>query len=558
MKIIYMLCLLTTVLNLQAQKKVAIDSFSPKEIQKKIDNYALIDLTFDVNNLPRHEANILPELLIAAEIADSLFWRQTFAGSKFQFIQDLKNDTLAKYFEINYGPWERLNNNKPFIKGVGPKPKGANFYPADITKQEFEQWNDSTKNSPYTIILRDEKGKLKSVPYSEYYDYYLFGIEQHMELAATRVIKFDSAFGKYLYYRGVGLHNNQYDNSDILWLQSKNNILDIIIGPIETYEDQFNGVKAAYEAYIVAKDTAWSNRLHKYVALLPSLQQKLPVGKDYITPLPGLNSQIGAYDVIYYSGDCNSGSKTIAVNLPNDEGVQTQYGTRRLQFKNVMKAKFDSILIPVSNVLIDSAQRKYITFDAFFANTMFHEVAHGLGIKNTILKNESVSLQLGEYYSALEEGKADVLGLFMITELLNSGDITTGSIEEFYTTFVASIFRSIRFGASSAHGKANMVRLNFFMEKGALMRNANGTYTINYDKMKIAVYELSGIILKIQGDGDKLAAQNLLDSKGFISPVMKADLDNLITLSIPIDIIFNQGLKYINTSRQGGNSERPR
>jgi len=514
------------------------------EIQRKIDEFAVIDLTYDLRKLPKHEMQIIPYLLQAAEIADSAFWVQSY-GSRNALMLSLNNDTLKRFAEINYGPWERLNDNKPFIEGYPEKPAGAQFYPSDISKEEFDAFSDSNKNSNYSVLKRDAQGRLFTEDYHKQYDLYTTGIRDYLQAAAKVVGLQDSSFGVYLWERGMAIAENDYKHSDILWLNSNNNIIDIIIGPIETYEDQFRGIKTAYEAYIVAKDTAWSKKLQRFVALLPKLQAGLPVEKKYRTALPGLKSQIGAYDVLFYAGDCNSGSKTIAVNLPNDESVQAEYGTRRLQFKNVMKAKFDSILVPISQVLIDSTQRGYINFNAFFSNTMFHEVAHGLGIKNTITSGEAVSQALQEYYSSLEEGKADVLGLYMITELLESGDIKVGSLEEYYTTFVASIFRSVRFGAASAHGKANMVRFNFFLEQGAITKNSSGSYTIDYIKMKKAVYELSSIILKIQGDGDKAAAAQLLSSKGVISSGLQKDLDRLKDFTIPVDIVFNQGQKYL-------------
>jgi len=528
----------------QAIAKKKYDSAYVQSIQNKIEEFAIVDLAYDLRKLPRHEVVALPYFLIVAEITDSIFWKQTY-GSRDALLKTIDNDTINKFVDINYGPWERLNNNKPFVKGFGEKPKGARFYPSNITKAEFDAFKDSTKNSPYTVIKRDADKKLISVPYSEEYAYYLSGINDNIQRVAGMMMRDDSSFGKYLHYRGEALVTNDYKLSDKMWLESQNNVLDIIFGPIESYEDQFGGVKTSYETYIVAKDVEWSKKLQKYVALLPSLQKGLPVSKKYQTPLPGLKSQIGAYDVLMYAGDCNSGSKTIAVNLPNDESVQTEYGTRRLQFKNVMRAKFDSILVPIVNVLIDEEQRKYVSFDAFFANTMFHEVAHGLGIKNTIIDDKPVSLALGEYHAALEEGKADVLGLYMITELLQSKDITEGTLENYYTTFVASIFRSIRFGAASAHGKANMVRFNFFMQEGAIKKNEQGTYTIDFAKMKVAVYKLSALILEIQGDGDKAKAADLLNKEGVISAALQADLDSLKAHSIPVDVIFNQGARQL-------------
>ena len=515
-------------------------------VQMKINEFAVIDLSYNISNIPEAERRILPDLFMAAGIADSIFWKQSY-GDKNQFLSSLPNDTLRNFGLINYGPWERLNNNKPFIKNIGSKPLGARFYPSDMTEEEFNQFADSSKNSLYTVLRRDENNNLVAIPYHQYFDLYVTGIHDFLSNAARRMYRTDKDFATYLYERAQAVLSDSYAKSDQLWLKSQNNVLDIIIGPIETYEDQLKGIKTAYEAYIVVKDVQWSADLQKYVKLLPMLQAGLPVDKSYKKALPGLSSQIGAYDVLFYAGDCNSGSKTIAVNLPNDENVQMEYGTRRLQFKNVMRAKFDSILVPISEVLIDPSQRKYINFNAFFSNTMFHEVAHGLGIKNTITTNEPVTAALKQYYSALEEGKADVLGLYMITELLNKKELKVGTLEEYYTTFVASIFRSVRFGAASAHGKANMVRFNYFMEQGAIERNLDGTYKVNFEKMKKAVYSLSSIILKIQGDGDIKAAEKLLTEKGVISKQLQEDLDVLRAKRIPVDIVFKQGIELLST-----------
>ncbi len=307
-----------------------------------------------------------------------------------------------------------------------------------------------------------------------------------------------------------------------------------------------NGAKAAHEAYILVKDKEWSKRLEKYAAFMQELQEGLPGEDKYKAEKPGSNAQLNAYDVVYYAGDCNSGSKTIAVNLPNDEEIQISKGTRRSQLKNAMRAKFDQILVPISDMLIAEAQRKHITFDAFFGNTMFHEVAHGLGIKNTINGKGTVRKALGATASALEEGKADILGLYMVTHLFEKGEIDEGVLEDNYVTFLAGIFRSVRFGASSAHGKANMVRFNFFKEMGAFNRDeASGTYSVDMEKMREAMNALSTLILKLQRDGDKEGVSNLLDEKGVIGSQLQADLDRLGDAGIPVDIVFEQGVDVL-------------
>jgi len=280
--------------------------------------------------------------------------------------------------------------------------------------------------------------------------------------------------------------------------------------------------------------------LEHFIAYLPELQKGLPVDEAYKKETPGTDSDLNAYDVVYYAGDCNSGAKTIAINLPNDEEVQLQKGTRRLQLKNAMKAKFDKIMMPIADVLIDSSQRHHLTFDAFFANTMFHEVAHGLGIKNTINGKETVRTALKEHASALEEGKADILGLYMIQQLHAKGELTN-DFKDNMVTFMAGIFRSVRFGAADAHGIANMIRFNFFEEKGAFTRNEDGTYKVNFDKMQTAMEKLSNLILTLQGNGDYEGVAKLVAEKGVISPELQADLDRLGDANIPVDVVFEQG-----------------
>jgi hypothetical protein len=296
----------------------------------------------------------------------------------------------------------------------------------------------------------------------------------------------------------------------------------------------------------LVKDKSWSEKLEKYVSYLPSLQANLPVDAKYKTETPNSDgAQLNAYDVIYYAGDCNAGSKTIAVNLPNDEQIQLKYGTRRSQLKNAMQAKFDHILVPIAEELIDKKQRKHITFNAFFSNTMFHEVAHGLGIKNTINGKGMVREALGESFSALEEGKADILGLYMVTQLKEQGVLQEGELMDYYVTFLAGIFRSVRFGASSAHGKANMLRFNYFQQQNAFTRNTDGTYSVNMENMKKAISGLSALILQLQGDGDKAGVDALMEKDGKIGADLQKDLDRLSAKNIPVDVVFEQGLKEL-------------
>jgi hypothetical protein len=507
-------------------------------MQEKLNKYVPVTLNADLSNLTDDQRKLIAELIEAADIMNDLFWYEAY-GDKNALLNSIEDADTKKVVQINYGPWDRLANNEPFVDGVGPKPAGANFYPVDMTKEEFEAVNLEDKDGLYNFIRRDDQGQLISIPYHKQF------ANQHQKAAqllreAANLAK-NPGLQKYLRLRAAALRTDNYQASDLAWLDMKTNQIDVVIGPIETYEDQLYGYKAAHEAYVLIKDMEWSQRLEKYAAFLPELQTGIPVPAAYKKEKPGRDTELNAYDVVYYAGDCNAGSKTIAINLPNDEEVQLEKGTRRLQLKNAMRAKFDKILLPIADVLIDDAQRKHITFDAFFSNTMFHEVAHGLGIKNTIDGKGTVRQALKEHASALEEGKADILGLYMINQLHKKGEIK-GDIMDYYVTFMAGIFRSVRFGASSAHGKANMIRFNYFKEKGAFEKNPEtGKYRINVDNFKKATDELSELILTLQGDGNYDGVAQLVAEKGKINPELQSDLDRLTKANIPVDVIFEQG-----------------
>ena len=527
-------------------------SESPKEettsdYTDNLTTYIPVSLTTDLSQLTDSELKMLPHLFAAANIMNSLFWQQAF-GDKKALMESIADPKLRKFAEINYGPWDRLNDNAPFLDNVEEKSPGSNIYPHDMTKEEFEELGLQDEKGQYSMVRRDEAGMLYTIPYSEYFREELETASSHL-LQAVEVCE-DPELKNYLELRAKALLSNEYDESDIAWINMKNNTLDIIIGPIEHYEDQLYNYRTAYEAYILVKDKSWSKKLEKYISYLPELQANLPVDEAYKQEKPNSDAaQLNAYDVIYYAGDCNAGSKTIAVNLPNDEEIQVNHGTRRSQLKNAMKAKFDKILLPISDVLIAEEQRKHITFNAFFSNTMFHEVAHGLGIKNTINGKGMVREALGEKFSALEEGKADILGLYMVTQLKEQGVLEEGELMDYYVTFLAGIFRSVRFGASSAHGQANMLRFNYFQQQEAFTRRKDGTYQVNFDNMKKAIAGLSSIILKLQGNGDREGVIALMEKDGSVGADLQADLDRLSEADIPVDVVFEQGPEVLGISQ---------
>jgi hypothetical protein len=510
-------------------------------VNARIKTYESVKLTTNLNQLSTAERKMLPLLIQAAQIMDELFWLQTYP-QKDSLLNAVKDDRAKEYIRINYGPWDRLNNNKPFIAGIGAKPAGVSFYPADMTKEELEKSDLKDKFGQYSVVRRDSTGKLMTLPYHDLYATQLQSASSLLKQAA--LIAEDEGLKKYLNLRADALTSDNYTASDLAWMDMKNNGLDIIIGPIENYEDNLFNARASYEAYVLVKDKVWSKRLEKYVSLLPGLQKGLPVPAKYKQEKPGVDSELNAYDVVYYAGDCNAGSKTIAVNLPNDPLIQQKKGTRRSQLKNAMQAKFDKILVPISKELIDKEQQQYINFDAFFANVMFHEVAHGLGIKKTVNGKGLVKDALKEQFSWLEEGKADVLGLYMVTNMLKAGELQ-GDLKAYYTTYMAGLLRSVRFGAASAHGRANMQCFNYFKQQGAFLRSANGTYKIDYAKFEQAMNGLSKLILTLQGDGDIAAVAKAQAENAVISNELKQDLDKLNSKGIPVDIVFQQGVDVL-------------
>ena len=511
--------------------------------EQRLNIYKEVTLNADLSHLSANQRHVLVLLIDASKIMDDLFWLQAYSQDKQSFLASISDENVRRFAEINYGPWDRLDGDKVFLSQATKKAHGAEFYPADMTKAEFEKSDLNDNKGLYSVIRRDNQGELISVGYSEIY-------HDKMDRAAAildEASKFadDKEFANYLILRAQALRTDEYQASDFAWMDMKNNPIDVVIGPIENYEDQLYGYRAAFESYVLIKDLAWSKKLAKYAQFLPELQKGLPVSRKYRAEVPGSDADLNAYDVIYYAGHSNAGSKTIAINLPNDEEVQLKKGTRRLQLKNAMRAKFDAIMLPITDTLIVPEQRANVTFTGFFANTMFHEVAHGLGIKNTLNDKGSVRQALKEHASALEEGKADILGLYMIRQLLAKGAITEGTLEDYYTTFMAGIFCSIRFGASSAHGKANMVRFNYFQEKGAFSRNEQGLYRIDVNKMTAAINSLSKLILTLQGNGDYQGVDKLLKESGVIGETLATDLARLETAKIPVDIVFKQGKKVL-------------
>jgi hypothetical protein len=509
-----------------------------------LTRYAEVSLTTDLGVLTDNERKMIPILIEACRAMDDAFWMQAY-GDKEALLSRIDDPELRRFAEINYGPWDRLRGDEPFLPGVGPKPKGANFYPPDMTVEEFETAAaiEPALESAYTVVRRED-GDLAAIPYYEAY-------REPFERAATKLEEAaefadDPGLKRYLDLRARALRSGEYRESDMAWMDMKNNVIDVVIGPIENYEDKLFGIRTAAEGYVLVKDRVWSQRLARFAELLPDLQRGLPVPDAYKAETPGTDSDLNAYDAVFYAGDCNAGSKTIAINLPNDEQVQLEKGTRRLQLKNAMRAKYDTILVPIADRIIDPEQRRHVTFDAFFSNVMFHEVAHGLGIKNTLNGSGTVREALKDLHGSLEEGKADVLGLHMIARLHELGEWTDSDLMDNYVTYLAGIFRSVRFGASSAHGRANLFQFLFYRDAGAFTYDeATGRFRVDPERMRAANDALAEKILRLQGDGDYEGVKAFVPVGGVTDPLLRATLDSLSADDIPTDVVFRQGWEVL-------------
>lgn len=523
------------------------DGNTSAAVKQHLAAYATVKLTADLSAFDAKQKKMIALLVEAADSMNAIYWQQAW-GDKDALLQKISDPAMREFAEINYGPWDRLDNDQSFIEGTGARPAGAQFYPADMSKEEFERSTLKDKTALYTLLRRDAQGQLISVPYHEAYKDELQKAAGLLRDAAK--LSQDAGFKKYLTLRADALLSDDYQASDFAWMAMKKNPVDIVIGPIETYEDQLYGYKASYESYVLIKDQAWSKKLARFAQYLPELQRGLPVPERYKAEQPGSDADLNAYFAIYYGGDANVGAKTIAINLPNDEQVQLKQGTRRLQLENVMKAKFEQIMLPIAKELITEDQQQDLTFEAFFQNTMFHEVAHGLGIKNTLNGKGTVRKALKDQASSFEEGKADILGLYMVSKLAEKGELDKSKLMDNYVTFLAGILRSVRFGASDAHARANMVRFNFFKQQGAFTRDEkSGRYRVNFDKMTAAMNALSAKLLTIQGDGDYAAAKQLTDQIGAVDAQLAGDLKRLDQAHIPVDIRFEQGLDVLGLKK---------
>ncbi|HEV7472622.1 MAG TPA: hypothetical protein VGN90_01160 [Pyrinomonadaceae bacterium] len=554
MRVIVSLSLLATLLFASISGMGKADSkrwAGDPELEKKTRRFAPTTLTANTARLSVGDRQALAKIIEAAKLLDPLFLRQVWSGNdelhkKLEADKSLRGRERLHYFLINDGPWSRLDNNEPFIEGVPKeKPPQANFYPDDITKDEFNSWlgglpdADKEKATGYFYaIRRDASGKLMSVPYNEEYREFLEPAAKLLREAAA--LTTNASLKDFLTKRADAFASNDYYSSDVAWMDFKGPI-DVTIGPYETYEDELFGYKAAFEAYVTLTDVAESAKLEKFSKHLQELENNLPMEARYRNPQLGASSPMRVVNEVFASGEGNNGVQTAAFNLPNDERVVKEKGSARIMLKNVQDAKFNKVLVPITRVVLSPAQQRAVAFDSFFTHILMHELMHGLGPHNINVGGQAttVRLQLKELYSSIEEAKADVTGLWALQHLLDKGVIDKQMQRTLYTTYLASMFRSVRFGLTESHARGVAMQFNYFTDEGAIkFDQATGKFSIDNGKIKAAVTKLTHDLLTIEAEGSYEKAKAILDKYSVIRPEMKGALDRLNDVPVDIEPIF--------------------
>jgi Peptidase family M49 len=537
---------------------VAGPGYSQKQPRAKADNslaakthrFAPTIMTANLARLSPGDRKALQKIIAAAKYYDALFRRQIWSGNdelhkKLQADKTLLGRLRLHYFMINQGPWSQLDDNEPFIEGVPARPSQANFYPDNITKDEFNNWlstlsaDEKEKATGYFYtIRRGVDGKLKTVPYSEEYREFLEPAAKLLREAAA--LTSNKTLGDFLNKRAAAFMSNDYYESDVAWMELDAPI-DVTIGPYETYEDELFGYKAAFEAYVTLRDDAETAKLKKFGQYLQELEDHLPLDPKYRNPKLGAASPIRVVNEVFSSGEGNSGVQTAAFNLPNDERVVKEKGSKRIMLKNIQDAKFNKTLIPISRVVLEPAQLRDLSFEAFFTHILTHELMHGLGPHNINVNGEptTVRKQLKELYSAIEEAKADITGLWALQYLIDKGVVDQSMERTLYTTNLASMFRSVRFGITEAHGRGVAMQFNYLTDEGAFRFNERtGTFSVDQTKVKAGLRKLTNELLTIEAEGSYEKAKALLDKYAVIRPPMKGALDRLKSVPVDIEPIF--------------------
>jgi hypothetical protein len=520
------------------------------ELARKIARFAPTTLTADTSKLTQKDRLALNKIIEAAKLLDPLFLRQVWSGNealekKLQADKTAAGRQRLHYFYINDGPWSRLDNKEAFIEGVPEKPDRANYYPDEMTKEEFESWVQSLSETDkqkatgfFHLIRRGPDKKLTLVPYSQAYKEYLVPAAALLREAAA--LTTNASLKNFLNKRAAAFASDDYYESDVAWMDLDSPI-DVTIGPYETYEDELFSYKAAFEAYVTLRDDAETAKLAKFSGHLQELENNLPFEPRYRNPKLGTASPIRVVNEVYGSGEGNSGVQTAAFNLPNDERVVKEKGSKRVMLKNVQDAKFNKTLIPISRVVLDPAEQSALAFDSFFTHILCHELMHGLGPHNITVNGQETTVrkQLKELYSAIEEAKADMTGLWALQYMIDRGIIDKGMERTLYTTYLASMFRSVRFGITEAHGRGVAMQFNYLTDEGAIKFNdAKGTFSIDHSKIKEGVTKLTRELLTLEAEGSYDKAKAILDKYALIRPPMQQALDRLKDVPVDIEPIF--------------------
>jgi hypothetical protein len=530
--------------------------YTMPQLKAMTRQFAPVSLTVDLSSLPPNEQQALAKLVEAARLMDTLFLRQDWAGNE-PLLMALAADpsplgrARLHAFLLYKGPWDRLAHNQPFLAGVPEKPAQANFYPADATKQELERWMKSLPPAQrkeaagfYTEVRRAPDGKLTLVPYSV-----AFGNELRMAatlLDQAAALTQQPTLRTFLQARAKAFLSNDYYASDVAWMELDSSV-DPTIGPYEVYNDEWFNAKAAFESFITLRDAKETDKLTHLSSQLQDIENHLPIPDLMKNPKLGALAPIRVVNEIYAAGDANKGVQTAAFNLPNDERITDEKGTKRVMLRNVQEAKFKTVLLPISKLALSPADQKNVSFDAFFTHILMHELMHGLGPHNITVngKPTTARAQLEATYSSIEEAKADISGLFAMQYLVDKGVLAKSLQKTMYTTYLASMFRSIRFGTAEAHGKGVAMQLNYFLDHGAVKVGAGGRLTVAQDKIAAVVRGLAQELLTLEGHGDAAGAKKLLDTMGVVRPQVKTILDKLSRVPVDIEPRFTTAHKLL-------------
>jgi hypothetical protein len=517
------------------------------ELKKKTERLAPVTLAIDTSRLSEGDRKALAKLIDAAHVIDGIFMDQLWSRNR-AFYAELQKDTTplgkarSHYYWLNKGPWSDLDAHTAFLPGVPErKPMGANFYPSDMTREQFEAWTRTLSPEAkqaaegfFTVIRRDASGKLSAIPYNHEYAKDLERCAALLREAAS--LTTNESLRKFLTSRADAFHSNDYFASDVAWMDLDAPV-EVTIGPYETYNDELFGYKAAFEAYITLRDDAETDRLQSLSSHLQEVENNLPMDPKYRNPKLGAAAPIRVVNEVFAAGDAAHGVRTAAYNLPNDERVIQQKGSKRVMLKNVQEAKFKTVLMPIASRVLTPEARKHLNFDSFFMHILAHELSHGIGPHSLRVAGAETSVrkELKELYSSIEEAKADITGLFMLQYLFDHGVGGGREAEErMYTTFLASGFRSIAFGLHESHARGMALQMNYLLDKGGFVANSDGTFSVDMTKIKGAVRDLTHDLLTVEAEGNYREAKRLLDTYALLRPPVKKALDG--QKDIPIDI----------------------